>query len=218
MQAEYYPFNQGPPVMMPPQLAAAAAAAAAAQQFAYGGYMPYGYPIGQTLPTHKNVEKLRRQKKSSSSNNNNNNGSNNNNASSDSRKFEEVTNSTDESIHLVRSRKTGGLLMKLIPFFLVLFYQTRSLLILKRERPDSIRWTRFAEKALAKWQLTGQRCPATGGSSVGRGPAATPPKSIGRAKYLAQQQRQQSVAQRLQQPHIVGLGLAERQEQATKGS
>ncbi len=27
---------------------------------------------------------------------------------SDTRKYEELTNSTDESIHLVRSRKTGG--------------------------------------------------------------------------------------------------------------
>lgn len=82
MQSEYYPFNQGPPVMMPQ----------VAPQFTYGGFIPFGYPIGQTLPTHKTIEKLKRNKKSTDS----------------GRKFEEVTNSTDESIHLVRSRKTGG--------------------------------------------------------------------------------------------------------------
>lgn len=77
MQGDYFSFNQGPPV----------------NAYApYGGYMPYGYPLPTpTVVNNKPLEKLKRQKQ----------------RSVDGRKYDEVTNSTDESIHLVRSRKTG---------------------------------------------------------------------------------------------------------------
>lgn len=103
--AEYYAFNQGPPQPQmqvgPPQMQMPTAAA-----YSYGGFMPFtGYPIGQTLPTHKHLEKLKRNKNKTSSG-----GDIVGRSGSGANKFvEEVTNSTDESIHLVRSRKTGGI-------------------------------------------------------------------------------------------------------------
>lgn len=95
-QADYYAFNQG--AVQPQSLVGQAQMQAA---YTYGGFFPFtGYPIGQTLPTHKHLEKLKRNKnKTSSGEAVGRSGSN---------KFDEITNSTDESIHLVRSRKTGG--------------------------------------------------------------------------------------------------------------
>jgi hypothetical protein len=90
MQGDYYAFNQGAPQQQPPPQMQAA--------YTYGGFLPFGYPIGQTLPTHKHLEKLKRNKKNTDV------------GRSGSNKSEEITNSTDESIHLVRSRKTGGIL------------------------------------------------------------------------------------------------------------
>ena len=59
----------------------------------YGSYVPYGYPpMTQMIPVHRNLEKLKKPKQKSMS----------------LRKFEEA-NSTDESIHLIKSRKSGGL-------------------------------------------------------------------------------------------------------------
>lgn len=111
MQADYYAFSQGaaqPPPQMcatPQQMQQAAAAAAA---YAYGGFMPFaGYPLGQTLPTHKHLEKLKRNKNKQTSSGADGGGGMMVGRSG-SNKFDEVTNSTDESIHLVRSRKTGG--------------------------------------------------------------------------------------------------------------
>ena len=72
MQGDYFGFSQGPPTQ------------------AY--YPAYGYAIGTALPTHRNLDKLKKSK----------------HRHSDGRKYEELTNSTDESIHLVRTRKTGG--------------------------------------------------------------------------------------------------------------
>lgn len=69
MQGDYFAFSQGPPTQY---------------------YPTYGYTIGAALPTHRNLEKLKKGK-----------------LRHDGRKYEEMTNSTDESIHLVRSRKTG---------------------------------------------------------------------------------------------------------------
>jgi hypothetical protein len=67
---------------------------------AYGGAAyygnPFGYPVGQTLPTQRTVEKMRKSKQKFTSD------------GVSSRRFEDVSNSTDESIHLVRSRKIGG--------------------------------------------------------------------------------------------------------------
>ena len=60
----------------------------------YGYVNPFGYPIGQTLPTQRVVEKMRKSKQKF--------------APESTRRFEDVSNSTDESIHLVRSRKIGG--------------------------------------------------------------------------------------------------------------
>ena len=72
-------YSQGPP----PQPA----------YIPYGSYIPYGYPpMAQMMPPiHRNLEKLKKTKQKSMS----------------LRKYEE-TNSTDESIHLVKSRKSGG--------------------------------------------------------------------------------------------------------------
>ena len=72
MQGDYFAaFSQGPPQ-------------------AY--YPAYGYAIGSAMPTHRNLDKLKKSK----------------HRHSDGRRYEDLTNSTDESIHLVRSRKTGG--------------------------------------------------------------------------------------------------------------
>lgn len=60
--------------------------------YAYNGYLPYGYPLqAPTFITNKPIEKIKKQKQ----------------RSVDGRKYEDIGNSTDESIHLVRSRKTG---------------------------------------------------------------------------------------------------------------
>ena len=97
--ADYYGYGQGMPQQMmgPAQMQAA---------YTYGGFLPAftGYPLGQTLPTHKHLEKLKRNKNKTTSSS----GEVVGRSGSGANKFEEVTNSTDESIHLVRSRKTGG--------------------------------------------------------------------------------------------------------------
>lgn len=69
------------------------------QTFPYNGFPPFGYStIGSNMmPSNRIVDKLKKNK----------------HKTSDTRKYEELTNSTDESIHLVRSRKTGGV----CPFF-----------------------------------------------------------------------------------------------------
>ncbi|RNA40701.1 hypothetical protein BpHYR1_037119, partial [Brachionus plicatilis] len=80
MQGDYYNFSQGP------------ATGTANGYAAYGGYMPYGYPLpAPTVVNNKPLEKIKRQKQ----------------RSADGRKHQMASNSTDESIHLVRSRKTG---------------------------------------------------------------------------------------------------------------
>lgn len=90
MQGEYFTFNQGPPIV--------------SQGYGYGGFLPFGYgqQPQQQFSTqhvqqvgHKNSEKIKKNKKSLI----------------DGKRYEDVTNSTDESIHLVRSRKTGGKLL-----------------------------------------------------------------------------------------------------------
>ena len=81
MQGDYY--SQGPP--QPAYIP-------------YNGYVPYGYgyPTMAThiMPIHKNLEKIKKPKQKTMS----------------LRKYEE-TNSTDESIHLVKSRKSGGMFL-----------------------------------------------------------------------------------------------------------
>ncbi len=65
------------------------------QTFPYNGFPPFGYSTtgsNNIMPSNRIVEKLKKNK----------------HKSSETRKYEELTNSTDESIHLVRSRKTGG--------------------------------------------------------------------------------------------------------------
>lgn len=56
--------------------------------YTYANFSYGGYPVGQNVTFYRNLERVRRSKKVY-----------------DGR---EVTNSTDESIHLVKSRKTGG--------------------------------------------------------------------------------------------------------------
>jgi hypothetical protein len=61
----------------------------------YGfGSMPFGFTIGPTtIPFYRNLEKIKKTKPKFI----------------DGKKYDDM-NSTDESIHLVKSRKTGGLL------------------------------------------------------------------------------------------------------------
>ena len=78
MQGDYYNFSQGPP---------------SGNGYApYGGYLPYGYPLpAPAIVNNKPLEKIKKQKQ----------------RSIDGQKYEIASHSTDESIHLVRSRKTG---------------------------------------------------------------------------------------------------------------
>lgn len=89
----------------------AAAAAAMAQQQQQQQQQPAGmhpfanYPIGHTLPTQQRsatvADRMRKSKQKFASSDAA--------VSSSVRRFEDVSNSTDESIHLVRSRKNGGI-------------------------------------------------------------------------------------------------------------
>jgi hypothetical protein len=94
--------------------------AAAAAAYGNGYYAnPFGYPVGQTLPTQRAVEKMRKSKQKFTVD------------GVSSRRFnEDVSNSTDESIHLVRSRKIGGNLFFILNICILIklpFYSKYSL-------------------------------------------------------------------------------------------
>ena len=82
MQADYYNFHQ----------------VATPQTFAAFGSFPYGFTsAAPSIPFHRNLERLKKVKPKHQS-------------GESSAKYDDVTNnnSTDESIHLVKTRKTGG--------------------------------------------------------------------------------------------------------------